>query len=54
VDAVEGLDVGLGQPVHRLVEALHDVVEVERAVADGAVTGETCLPVTSSRPPLIA
>ena len=54
VHAVERVDVGLGEPVHRLVELGCDVVVVQDVTGDGGRAGETCLPLISSRPPLIA
>ena len=43
VDAVEGLDVGRREPVHRAVEPRHDVVELERRVGDGLLGGRHLL-----------
>ena len=55
VHAVERVDVGLGQPVHHRVElGARRRRSRARRRRPAARSGATCLPVISSRPPLIA
>ena len=55
VDDVQRVDVDVGQPGHGVVEALPDVVEVQRVAGDRLARGRmTSSPETSSRPPLMA
>ena len=55
VDDVHGIDINPGEPVHHLFELVQHVIEVEVvALRPRRLSGPTCLPVISSRPPLIA